>query len=395
MNKEDLKQGEWYWFNSTYKWIIKFDKIENKYLYFTKYSTPNDGYVGKNQKRDPFLIKDFTQFSPIEDMEIVYKLFPEERPKSKLSNKYLKGRWVKCISDSVPCGQWNNEKIGDYFQITDDKGVTEETLSNKIVCLYVNDKPMDPGRIWKHKQFELMPEGWQKSIPTPVKEENMENRPEYVKCIASNDSPSNWTIDKVYKTQPNGIISDEGYDYNKPSYDKFIEWISGWGVMFKPATEAEYLAQQYPKSLFTKPKFKIGDEVKVCRKEEDKNRWGYLKNNDTTEQIAALGGRRGKILERKIHNGRNYYRIDLFFISEDCLTPVNVVPEPSFEKIPILDINGQYVGGYDPYLVEEMKTFFEDYKVVQKSPKNKINECVNKVKSIEVKLIQPKKVVYF
>jgi hypothetical protein len=884
MNKEDLKQGEWYWFNSTYNWIIKFDKIESKNLYFTKCGTPNDGYVGKSQKPDPFLIKDFTQFSPIENMEIVYKLFPEERPKitslksgkwykatckgdktkapwlfkyksvnlsqeglyisymstkigitifnsegsnfyenivpadmeqvysifpkekpQSAPNKSLKGRWVKCISDSGPGGQWNNEKIGDYFQITDDKGVTEKTLSNKTVCIYVNDSPMDSARIWKHKQFELMPEGWQKSIPTPakekinpisgeiyvihmhknpewdsiflsgggmsntdklylnqpkynknsgewvpsgdyeireatkeekiwlkacseankfiskekalsssgfkgvigkwyklstaeyngskdvkyvnyikylapyeggyecseyinilptnrgynarnaklndcvkieeidiseiqsylpeghidkikpkimakhkigdwvkcissdyivhkrggeneifqitgfhngdetklqskltkstgwvndkdvipleeslntyglkvgdelredilnaygkqanyiiddgnwqtlssyssgknriiesfeikngvtvfkisdtytcygkaegfkefmenfdkpktqelyslpekwcikaiktepeyttlanwrtsgdfvsdgylmcekytpgtkgywvsskledyteitfeqfqkwvLKEENMENRPEYVKCVAFNDSPSNWTIDKVYKTQPNGIISDEGCDYNKPSYAKFIEWISGWGVMFKPATEAEYLAQQYPKSLFTIPKFKIGDEVRICTKDGDVNKWGYLKNNNTTEQIAAVAGRKGKISESKIHNGRNYYRIDLFFISEDCLIPVNVAPEKPFDtyvvKIPVLDMSEEFVGyvaNYDPYLIEEMKTFSENYKTKQSS-KNKIDECVNKVKSVEIKLVQPKKVVYF
>jgi len=240
---------------------------------------------------------------------------------------------------------------------------------------------------------------------------HLHKNPEWDSIFLSGGGMSN--TDRLYLNQPKynknsgEWVPSGGYEIREATKeekiwlkacskaDKFIEWISCWGVMFKPATEAEYLAQQYPKSLFTKPKFKIGDEVKVCRKEEDKNRWGYLKNKDTTEQIAALGGRRGKILERKIHNGRNYYRIDLFFISEDCLTPVNVVPEPSFEKIPILDINGQYVGGYDPYLVEEMKTFSEDYKVVQKSPKNKINECVNKVKSVEIKLVQPKKVVYF
>lgn len=190
-----------------------------------------------------------------------------------------------------------------------------------------------------------------------------------------------------------------GFNYSKEKIG------SVWELMpegFNPELATKVLEIQK-----TPYKFKEGDEVQVCRIGEDVNGWGFLGTNLYTYKVQGVAGNKGKIEKIKKFQGRWYYKLschlDDSYISEDCLTLLSPISANPCKKI-ILDGTisvghtgsiGAYTIGMDPYHKEVFPREKLEAQLVKLKQCKTINPDVNNVKSVETKLIKPKKIILF
>lgn len=201
------------------------------------------------------------------DLSEIQQYLPEGHP-DKISNtmnnnnlKWEKGSYVKYKGTKSTGGDWD-EYFGSYGVKSGDVAIINSYYGRHYIFVKDNIRDTISGRLAQDDLELITKEEYERvlnSKKTPVEPDI----PEYVECISSSDSPKNWTIGKIYKTTPTGIISDNGYDYKKNSYSDFINYMANWNVKFVESTKEAYEAQFNKSEEEWIPK--VGDWVVVTK----------------------------------------------------------------------------------------------------------------------------------
>lgn len=172
---------------------------------------------------------------------------------------------------------------------------------------------------------------WAEIASVPNNEESTSNKmidimnneiPEYLEWIdirGSGGTGSMCTNSQFNK----GKIFKTSISYPPFIHNNWKEHLKVYSYNYKRSTKEAFDLQN---NTLINPKFKIGDRVKICSKEQDKNGWGYLAHGSTKcSKIDGVQGATGKVIEVINKFGRNYYTVDFYsfsYICEDCLSLV-------------------------------------------------------------------------
>lgn len=401
MTKEELIEGQWYKYHEAgnpiylFKYRKNGDKIATKgpYLRGTTIEEESDFFMNDDKMEN---------VSPA-NMEDVYKLFPEE--KSQPMNTYGLN-----VGDSLPSNiinKWANIKgnfcrginygwEGTFSGYYPNRKIESFRLINGIVGFKVSGCAADTHYL-KAEGFKEFAEGKVELTSLPEKWciKGIETEPEYKALVKWRTSggfgPGGYLMCEKYRPGTKGYwekYKPEGY--TEITFEQFKKWVLEQKA---PAPKPSPVMDTVGTITGGRsPMFQKGDELVVCSRAEDRNRWGYLNTSreSYTERINDVAGLKFKVTEICTYEGRYYYSLGTGgWICEDCL---------SYQDVYKIGID-PYIKMHDPQLVQEMVDFSESYKgsVELYSPKKEaiINPAVNTIRSVEVELVKPKKVVLF
>lgn len=317
--------GAWYKIGN---WRVKFTGLDGNKFQLSIAITPNDGYVSTSGGH---LNLDFYEKPELmTDLSEIQQYLPEGHPDKTDNTKFiLPEKWCCRIDDESrnTLNYWRihiikyDSKTCTYdYMLQDGSGgfktngteITFEQFKKYVLRgEFISIEKYIPGNIYRIEEGTL-------------------------KCICKFEKMRGSSrMSGYYISNMNG---EWEFKHSTP-------WIIGRTVVDATKEESEWLEacikadkfihlDDFRKSneISIKPRFKAGDDVVICSKEDDIDGNGFMNKDYSTEQIDGVSERQFQILRYIEHNGNIYYEYGGYYIKESCLRLIESKADKKMES---------------------------------------------------------------